>query len=151
MTLSELLAQSKGQPIRWQEHWVHAIYRVKAHDGLTLCLRWTRRGPTTPVQGVSFQLKGGRFSVLGTKSSGVVLWADRPEDVLLRCEGRGVKELSLWNCWRDSRGVMSAWVGNAGMLIDDRDPHVIRFRCNSNPDEITFDDLGFEIRIQDER
>jgi hypothetical protein len=74
-----------------------------------------------------------------------MLWTDTARDeVTLRYDGKNLGELSLWNCWRDDCGVPHAWVGNSGMIIEEHDPGLLRFRCNSRP-EVTFEDLVFEV------
>lgn len=55
-----------------------------------------------------------------------------------------MRELSLWNCWRDDRGATQAWVGNSGMIVEELGGGVLRFRCNSRP-EVTFEDLVFDV------
>jgi len=86
--------------------------------------------------------------VADTVAKDIVLWADTsPAEVLITCDGKGLKAVSLWNCWRNDLGVTQAWVGNAAMMIQDVRPGVVRIRCNSRP-EVTFQDLIFEIQFE---
>lgn len=148
MTFAERFAQSQGQPIEVEGHAVHALYRRKADRGLVIRIRWCQR-VDEPVQGVSVSLKGGTLQVADSKAKHIVLWTDTaPEEVALKCNGTNVRELSLWNCWRDDRGVTQAWAGNSGMIVEELDAGVIRFRCNSRP-EITFEDIVFDVVFEE--
>jgi hypothetical protein len=147
-TLSERFAQSKGQPIVVDGHTVHAIYRRRAHAGLTVRIHWVKWAPGL-VQGVSVSIEGGTLRIDDTTSKHMVLWTDTaPDEIVLKCEGKGAQELSLWNCWRNDQGVTQAWVGNCGMLVEAVDSHVIRFRCNSGP-QVSYEDLVFDVMFED--
>ena len=148
MTFGEQFARGHGQPIQIDGHTVQMIYRREAHRGLTLRVRWVRR-VDAPVQGISVSIKGGTLQVADSRAKDVVLWADTaPDEVILRCDGRNVREISLWNCWRDGRHVTQAWVGNAGMMVEERDAGALRFHCNSRP-EVTFEDLVFDVEFEE--
>jgi hypothetical protein len=148
MTLAEQFARAQGQPIEVDGHSVQMLFKKKARAGLTMRIRWVRR-VDAPVQGVSVSVKGGALLVAGSKVKDVVLWTDTaPDEVTLQCDGKSVRELSLWNCWRDERDVTHAWVGNSGMIIQERGPGAYRFRCNSRP-EVTFEDLVFDVEFDE--
>jgi hypothetical protein len=148
MTFAERFAQSKGQPIDVVGCTVHTIYRRKAYTRLSIKIRWLRQ-VDAPVQGVSMSLEGGALRVADSRAKDIVLWTDSaPDEVTLTCEGRNVHELTLWNCWRDDRGVTQAWVGNSGMIFEEIEAGRVRFRCNSRP-EVTFQDLVFEVVFEE--
>lgn len=147
MTFAEQFRQSQGKPIDVDGALVQSIYERSASKGLRIVLRW-ECSIAAPTQGVSISCKGGTLRVAETTAKDIVLWADTsPAEVLVTCDGSGVKGVSLWNCWRDDRGVTQAWVGNAAMMIQDLRPGVVRMRCNSRP-EVTFQDLIFEIQFE---
>lgn len=142
---SEEFEASRGAPIDVDGRRVHAVYRRPVKDGNRFVLRWVRAAPS-PVQGVSLSAKGGRLRVNTASARDIVVWKDNtPDEIAFVCEGHGIKELEVWNCWKDERGTTHAWLGNAGMLIEEVEPGVLRLRCNSRSD-ITFDDLVFELQ-----
>ena len=148
MTFSEQFAQSQGKPIECDGQVVHAIYRHEAKTGLKLRLRWVS-GVDSPAQGVSISVKGGLLEVADTKAKDIVLWRDTaPSEVTIKCSGRGVREILVWNCWRDDRGITRAWIGNAGMQLDDTGANTVRARCNSRS-VVTFGDLVFDLVFEE--
>ena len=148
MALAEQFAHAHGYPIQVDGHSVQMLYRRRAQSGLTMRVRWVAR-VDAPVQGISVSVKGGALRVAESKARDVALWTDTaPEEVIVRCEGRDVKEQSLWNCRRDDREGTQAWVGNSGMIVQVLDASVLRFRCNSRS-EITFEDLVFDVEFEE--
>jgi hypothetical protein len=144
MSFAEQFAKSRGRPIDCEGRLVHAIYRRQAKTGLSFRLRWIS-GIENPRQGVSISAKGGVLRVKNTEAKDIVLWRDTaPDEVLVTCVGRGLQELLVWNCWRDDRGAIQAWINNSGMLLDDTGGETITIRCNSRS-LVTFEDLVFEL------
>jgi hypothetical protein len=93
-----------------------------------------------------YNARGAKLRVGDSVSTSIVLWTDTaPPVVTLTSEGR-VRELTLWNCWRDHRGIDQAWVGNGGMRIAKLAGGTLRFSCNSRP-IITFEDLVFDVQF----
>ena len=147
-TFAEHFARTNGCPIEVDGRCVRMLFNREAVPGLLVRLRWLRC-VKFPVQGISFGVKGGTLRVNGTRARDVVLWSDTaPDQVTLECEGRNLRELSIWHCWHDERDVTCAWVGNAGMIVEEIGPSTYRVLCNSRP-EVTFDDLVFELEFED--
>lgn len=147
MTLAERFTQSQGKPIPYGGQLVHAVYRREATNGLRLRLRLLS-GVDSPAQGVSISVKGGLLEVADTRSKDIVLWRDSaPGEVMIECSGKGVREILVWNCWRDDRGVTQAWVGNAGMQLHATGADEIRVKCNSRS-RVTFQDLVFDLAFE---
>lgn len=148
MTFAEQFAQSQGMPIEYEGGLVHAILRREARSGSRVRLRWIS-AIDSPMQGISISVKGGTLKVAGTKAKDLVLWRDSaPDDVEIECSGRNIREILVWNCWRDDRGVTHAWIGNAGMHLDETDVNRVRVRCNSQT-AVTFEDLVFDLIFED--
>lgn len=95
---------------------------------------------------------GGKFSIGEAGKAdlnNVVLWRDTaPDEAVFVCHSRKVAELRVWNCWRDDRGVMQAWIGNAGMRVSELDTNAVRVECNSRS-EVTFSDLVFDLVFEE--
>lgn len=148
-TFGEMFIKSKGQPLEIDGRVVHGIYRREVTVGQAFRLRFIQ-SVSHPVQGVSLGVKRGVIQVNDVEAKDMVLWCDNaPDDITFVCKkGRGTREFTIWNCWRDERGVNQAWIGNAGMLIEEIRPGIVRFKCNSRPN-VTFGDLVFELAILD--
>jgi hypothetical protein len=56
-----------------------------------------------------------------------------------------------WNVWRDDSSTIGAWVGNAGMLIEDLGDSRVRLCCSDGFGEPTFDDLVVDMRVAGRR
>lgn len=84
------------------------------------------------------KIKGSRIQALYSEPlDDVVLWTDTmPQSVVLQCLTTKLSELRVWNYWRDERNVTQAWIGNAGMVIEESNG-LKRLLCNS-PHELTF-------------
>ena len=131
MTLAEQFAASRGRPIEVDGFEVHCIYRRALADGDELVIRRIACG-REPVSGLRLKVRGGSFDVGGRMLKEVVLWADEsPDEVRLLCRTDEVNaEVSLWNCWRDEQGGMHAWLGDAGMAVDEGDDVAV-LRCSA--------------------
>ena len=53
----------------------------------------------------------------------------------------------MWNSWRDGQGAMQAWVGDAGMLVEEGEGGRIVLRCSDGFDRPSFDDLVVELEL----
>lgn len=146
MNLSEMFARSRGEPVSWGGRLVHASYerRVSPGEQLTLTVVSAR---DVPLQGIRMKLRGGRLQIAEFEPvADVVLWTNSaPPIVRFRCVTKKPAELRVWNCWEDERRVMQAWIGNAGLEIEELGHGGVRLRCNARH-EVTFDDLVFELR-----
>ncbi len=85
----------------------------------------------------------------GADLKDVVLWRDTaPDESVFVCHSKKVAELRIWNCWRDDRGVMQAWIGNAGMRVRESSLNIMTVECNARP-EVTFSDLVFDLVLEE--
>jgi hypothetical protein len=143
MTFAEQFEAGRTDRIDVSGGPVFSIYRRQVRDGDIVRVSFAH-ARAAPVQGVRLKLHGGSIAVADQKLKDVVLWADTAPggDTVLRMAGKG--ELRLWNCWRDGIGVTQAWLGNAGMRVEDAGVDRIRLSCNSQP-EITFNDLIVDV------
>jgi hypothetical protein len=135
----EEFIRSQGAPFDHDGRLVYATYRRIISPRTVLRVEWQRSRPS-PVQGIGLMVKGGPLLIAGQRLREPILWRDTaPDKVLVAWEQAKDGELKVWNCWRDHRGTTQAWVGNAGMLVEDTGATVI-LRCNSRP-QVTFEDL----------
>lgn len=145
-SLGERFRESRGQPIQLDDKTVYGIYRRNISGKQPLEIRF-RHTSEDPVQGLRMKLDKGSLVVNGQELKDVVLWADTsPETVSIECQpaGRG-GELKIWNAWRDDTGAMQAWIGNAGIVVDE-EGDVLTLRCSDGIGPPDFDDLIVEIK-----
>ena len=145
LNLSEMFAQNQGEPVHVDSRLVHSIYRRTVHSNECLRLDIVS-ARDAPPQGVRMKLKTGKVQIPGHEPlSDIVLWTNTaPKSVVFKCLTRQPSELRIWNCWRDDRNVMQAWIGNAGLVLEETGKGVVRLSCNSRH-ELTFQDLVLEL------
>jgi hypothetical protein len=87
--------------------------------------------------------RGGDLEVNGQRMPEVVLWTDTaPPEVTLTVHRTGRQPLlvRMWNTWVDDMAVEQAWVGNAGIVVDETGDGVV-LHCSNGYDDPSFDDL----------
>lgn len=145
-TLAERFAKSRGEPQDVGGTLVHNIYRRLVAAGEALRVRRIR-AVAAPVQGLRVKVDKGTMTVNGRELQDVVLWADSaPSEVELVCHTgkHATGELRVWNCWKERDGVMQAWLGDAGMTIEDGRERVgIRCSDGTHP----FEPSDFEVEL----
>ena len=147
MTLAQKFAASFGAPVRVGDEWAQPIHRILARNGDGLCVRWIRQ-VEDPVQGLSISVDRGLLRVAGVESRDIVLWGDTaPAVSVLEVVGDANREISIWNCWRIGDDGIQAWVGNAGMIVEEVADDSYRYRCNSGI-ELSFEDLVVEVTLE---
>ena len=98
-----------------------------------------------PVQGIRVKTSVGRLRINDGEHADQVLWRDTaPDECVFELRSKKAAEIIIWNCWRDERGTMQAWIGNCGMVTNEVSPNAARCECNSRP-EITFQDVVFDV------
>jgi hypothetical protein len=145
--LSERFAQSRGRPIRLGDLEVHMIYERRVGPGDSIRVRRAAAKPS-PVQALRLKTEMGKLLVHGQALEDVVLWSDTaPNETILVAEvPKKGTTLKIWNAWRDSHGTMQAWIGDAGMLIQEERDRV-RLRCSDGMGGVCFDDLVVEVEF----
>lgn len=149
-TLAERFAATRGAPQTVDGTLVHSIYRRSVDQGTALTLRWIHAAQT-PRQGIRIKLDRGTVVVSGQTLKDVVLWADTsPGHVQIICETgkRPSGELRVWNCWMDEQGVMQAWIGDAGMVVEDSTGARVRIKCSDGTHRFAPSDLVFELLFE---
>ena len=142
--LSDLFESARQPVIEWRGQIVYALFEVPELAGSsTLRIMLEGTSPTRP-QALRLNARGGRLEINGHLLDDVVLWSDNDQDVVVAVArtwpGKSMS-LQLWNAWRDTMGVMQAWIGNAGMLVEGDLEHGLVLRCSDGFGEPTFGDL----------
>ncbi|HEX6087583.1 MAG TPA: hypothetical protein VF266_23830 [Thermoanaerobaculia bacterium] len=146
--LSERLAEAGGAPVQLGERQVRALYELPCSEALSLGITFLESSAARP-QALPMKIDGGTLEVNGASLKDVELWTDTAPprfDVLVRAaKQRAV--LKIWNQWRDERGTTQAWIGNAGIVVEERDREVI-LRCSDGVGAPTFDDLVVQLALK---
>jgi hypothetical protein len=147
--LAERFQAAQGAPVEVDGQTAHMMYELPpvtepARLRITLTVNAER------PEGVRLKARNGTVVVNDQELDDVVLWSDSaPPEVLAELRPAGKKPMSLrvWNVWRDSTGAMQAWIGDAGMLVEDDDGRVT-LRCSDGFDRPSFDDLVAELALE---
>ena len=114
-------------------------------------LRITLETAAARPQAVRLKARGGRVVINDQPDDDVVLWSDTAPSVLVASlrpqSSRKPMTLRIWNAWRDPAGVMQAWIGDAGMLVEEQSPGDLVLRCSDGFDAPTFDDLVVRLKL----
>lgn len=146
-TLAELFAAGSGAPLNVGDKIVHNIYRRDVEYGQIVNVRFVH-GATVPSQGLRIKIKDGTVIVNDQELSEIVVWKETaPRDFSFECRPKkkgSSSELRIWNCWHDSNGVTQAWIGNAGIVVDQAQDHVT-LKCSPGTGE--FDTSALEVEL----
>ncbi|WP_053732641.1 hypothetical protein [Nocardia sp. NRRL S-836] len=141
--LGELFAEGRGAPLDVAGQRVTMTYELPdPADGQTLRIAFTgaRRDRR---EGLVVKARGGVLEVNGQRLAEVVLWTDTAPplvELTVRRSGRGGLLVRMWNTWVDDAGVDQAWVGNAGIVVEETGDGAV-LRCSDGYDDPSFDDL----------
>lgn len=138
--LSRLFAEQQTSEIDWNGP-LFGLYELPTSTK-RLSVDFQQRGSELR-QGIRLKVRGGQLEVNGVKESDVVLWQDaspRQVDVVLQWAEQGARSLRVWNCW-EVNGVMHAWLGNAGMRVEQASRSTVILRCSDGHGEPSFEDL----------
>lgn len=148
--LAERFQESRGAPVEWQGHTVHMIYETSVAADEALRIEFTEPSPARP-QALRLRARNGQLEVDGQLLDDVVLWSDSSPSTVVAAahprEGKKAVSVRVWNAWRDPVGTMQAWIGNAGMLVDEDSEGVVWLRCSDGFDDPTFADLVATVQI----
>jgi hypothetical protein len=151
MKLAERFQQSQGAPVEVDGELVHMLYDlppVEAPASLRIGLRPTGER----AQALNVSARNGKVVVNGQALTDIALWTDTapPEVVAELQPAGGAKPMTVqvWNGWRDSRDVAEAWIGDAGMVVEDHGDGRVTLRCSDGYDRPSFDDLVVELALE---
>jgi hypothetical protein len=145
-SLGELFRRSRGAPIDYQGWKVYAIFerQIGSQQIIHVRLESSRERP----QGVCIKIVKGTLLVNAQQLNEAVIWTDTaPPSVRIVCQPEGKATLKIWNTWKDDAGIVHAWIGNGGMLVDSS-PERVRLRCSDGIGEVSFDDLAVWLRFE---
>ena len=148
--LSDLFERARTSVVEWNGARVHSMFEVEGIDvGQRVEVRFTQTSSARP-QGLRIKVRGGALQIAGDELDNIILWSDTaPVTVSATVTSRGGSvDLRLWNCWRDPAGTTHAWIGNAGMLVEENGKAKILLRCSDGFGDAAFDDLVVSLTMQ---
>ena len=144
--LADVFQQAQAPSITWEGRVVHSMFELPpARHDATLRVTFESTTKDRP-EGLRLKVRGGAAQIDGQDLDDVVLWSDSAPpvvDVPIRADERGAV-LRVWNCWHDPAGAMQAWIGNAGMLVNQTSSGY-RLECSDGFGEAEFGDLVISV------
>lgn len=148
--LADLFANAQASQLLWEGELAHAIYEITpAPESVTVEFL---NAINAPVQGLTLKINGGMLEVNGTDAPEILLWGDTvPDRVVVRVRREpGAKAIfKLWNIWRGNMGgvdVTQAWLGNAGMRIEQsEDGTQLLLHCSDGEGPVDFNNLKVRV------
>ncbi|WP_434966466.1 hypothetical protein [Janibacter indicus] len=101
-------------------------------------------------QGLRLKIRGGRLEIDGVEATDLALWHDTAPnqvEVKVHWKGKGPRSLRMWNSW-EHNGVAHAWLGNAGMRVDEVESGRFLLRCSDGEGEPEFDNLILGVTVE---
>ncbi|GFO55464.1 hypothetical protein GMSM_24710 [Geomonas sp. Red276] len=143
-TLSEKFIEAKGQSIEYDGHCLIPILKLKVTDNSVLSIKRVSHKQTVE-QGMRIKIDHGDLVLEENTYKDVVIWADHsPEEVTLVCKAKKKTIVKIWNVWKYN-GVMHAWIGNSGMIVEEKDNQVT-LSCSDGTNAPDFTDIVCEIK-----
>lgn len=143
--LSAMFAEQQTSVIDWDGA-LYSLYELPTEvSNLNVAFECAS---TTFRQALRLKVRGGELNSNGVAATDLVLWQDTSPaliEVRVRWTGKS-RSLRIWNAW-DHNGTMHAWVGNAGMRVEQLDPQTLLLRCSDGNGEPSFEDLVARVQI----
>ncbi len=133
--------EAEGDTFEHEGETIHAIVRRQLAPGDTFAVEILE---ARPDQGISLSVEdGAKLGVGATEARDLVIWRETAPDVteIRYVNPRKRTELTVWSVWEDDGGTTQAWIGWAGMRVEEPDDDTVLLRCSGNFDAPRFDDL----------
>lgn len=145
--LSAIFAEQQASQIDWNGP-LFSLYELSSEaTRLTVEIRSVG---SALRQGVRVKVRGGQLEIDGVEATDFALWHDTaPSQVQIniRWKGKGPRSLRIWNSW-EHNGVAHAWLGNAGMRIEEVEAGRYLLHCSDGEGEPEFDDLVVGVKVE---
>jgi hypothetical protein len=135
---------SKGKPIKYKDMELISIDRIPVDKNFSGYLKIIS---TNSEWSQAVRLKAdGQMTINGVTGKSFVLWANGIKGIV-PFEGTAKGgTLMVWNAWDTGNGGTDAWLNGSAMILE-VNGNVRRYKCNdAHPDE-NFDDIVFEVTI----
>jgi len=146
--------KSKGAPIKYKEWEIVNVDRISVQKKFSAVLRLISTNSEWR-QAIRVKVRNGKLFGNSQETKSFIVWADdlKEHNSILHFEGV-TKDLQFFvhNAWEqfDHRNTpfLNYWMGNAAMILE-VDGNTRRYRCNDGLSDDNFDDIIFEITIDD--
>lgn len=145
MSLAQSFAKGSGRRTKWQGTTIQSVIKADVSAGDRIAV--TRvRSSRVRAQALKVAVDRGDLRANGVAVPVVSIWSHTaPERVELEVVGRRAKSIDIWNAW-SFEGVDSAWIGNAGMIVEHEGAGQV-LRCSDGLGDPTFDDLVVRVEV----
>jgi hypothetical protein len=146
--LAQRFQAAQGAPIEVDGQTAQMIYEPPPSEPARLEIELETS--SSHVQGVRIKARGGEVVINDQALDDVVLWTDTAPPVTtadVRAKGSKPVSVRMWNVWRNEGGTMQAWIGDAGIVVEDDGSGTALLRCSDGYDEPSFDDLIVRLRL----
>ncbi|MDA8235191.1 MAG: hypothetical protein M0Z31_10400 [Clostridia bacterium] len=153
MTLAQMLANAKGEPIDYEGKSVMMSYKIPVLKGQEVEVEFLDYNDTYQ-QGfeVSIDQRKGTVEINGQKLSAPVFWTHTaPKIFSFKCYTKKTEGfLNIWNVWQniEYKDNVDAWIGNSGMFVEKLEDGALIFHCSNGVGEVNFDDLVFKVKVK---
>lgn len=138
----------QGAPIEVDGRLVRMMYELPPIKGPTE-LRVELETSSSRPQGLRLKVRDGDVVLNDQVLNDVVLWSDTaPPAVTAQLRPKSARKpmnVRVWNVWRDPAGTMQAWIGDAGLVVEDEQEGSAVLNCSDGFDEPDFDDLRVKL------
>jgi hypothetical protein len=140
--------ETMGKPIKWNNIELIRIDRIPVKKHFAGRFRIVSTNSEWR-QGIRMKVDGKLF-LEAQEGKNYIIWADEAGDKWVNIEGTTKKqqELLVYNAWDPGRGGIDTWLDGAAMILE-IDGNVRRYRCNDGHPDENFDDIIFEIIIDE--
>lgn len=137
---------AKGDPVKYKDLELIRIDRIPVKKNFSGYLRVISTNSEWK-QGIRIKIDG-LMRVNSCEGNDFIIWADDAKgDVPF--EGTSKKsQLTVWNAWDTGGGRVDAWLNGAAMMLE-LHGNIRRYKCNDFHPDDNFDDIIFEIVINE--
>lgn len=148
--ISKLFEEARSPCVGWEGDSLYGLYEFPAPDSFEVEFL---SSIDAPVQGLTLKVYGGVLEIEGVEAQEMLLWCDTAPPkipVTVRLEPGKSAILKIWNVWRGRVGghdVTQAWLGNAGMRIDQK-CNQISLACSDGEGPVDFGNLRARVTLK---
>ena len=143
-TFSDRFADG-AETIKHRGHEVRPLLRLAVSEGTKVRVEQIN-ARSDRRQALKLAAVNGLLEVHEARSEVISLWSDTsPTTVELTVVGAQTRRLEVWNAW-DLGGLESAWLGNAGMIVDP-DERYLDLHCSDGLGAPSFTDLQVRLSV----
>lgn len=139
--------ESKGKPVEFEGKELIRIDRIpvkKEFKGIVKLVSTNSKRR----QGICLKVNG-HLIINDVKGKSMILWEENIINAV-KFEGKSTNgELRVWNAWENHHGGIDNWMNGAAM-IREIDGNTRRYYCNDFDPDAQFDDIIFEITIDED-